>query len=144
MDSTPLDNASFFPSTTIKPAIKTTQWIESIGRMSSGKPDELPPLLQMPVVGVLYPQAASLQLTAGVGLDGDLSDPVFAGLPHDPSKSLLAAFDQLLWVHLIFTCNNIPLPFRLLHCTLVSKLGIFFLVCLNFLFLCQYVLEEKM
>lgn len=55
MDSTQLDNALFFPITTIKPAIKATQWTESIGRMSMGGTDELPSLLQMSAVGAPCP-----------------------------------------------------------------------------------------
>ena len=86
-----------------------------------------PQLLQMPVIGVPYPQSPSPWLPAGVVHSRDLSGPIFAGPPHDPFKSLHAASSPLLQVCLIFT-YNIPLPSW--GCSVVcwpQKWGFFFL-----------------
>lgn len=111
MDSTQLDNASFFPFATIKPAIKTAHLIESIGRMSLQKTDELPSFLQMPIIGVPYLQPPSVQLPAGVMLGRDLSiSPHLFWASTWPLMVIPCSLQLAFTSFLLFTYNICP-PF---------------------------------
>lgn len=145
MDSTQLDNASFFPIATVKPAIKTTQWIESIGRVNFGEnrwstltPADAHSWYPLPL-------ASTSVVPSWRALGGDLSGPIFAGPPHDPFKSFHAASSQLLQV-VWSSLNNISLPswVVLLCLGFRTRAFFFFLISLSLLFLCQYVLEKGM
>lgn len=98
-----------------------------------------------PRLGGRYPRPPPVPFSAGEVLRGDPLGRIIVGPPHDPFKSLHAAFSQLLPVCLIFT-YSIPLPSWVALLCFGFRTGAFFsfLISLSFLFFCQFALEEGM
>ena len=144
MDPTQLDNASFFPTATVKAAVKnyTVHRERQVRRKWMISSD----FCSCPRLGGRYPRPPPVWFSAGEVLHGDLSGRIFAGPPHDPFRSFHATSSQLLQVCLIFT-YNIPLPSWVALLCFGFRTGAFFfpfLISLSFLFFCQFALEEGM